>query len=52
MNNKKQDICRICGAVKVKGSKPDFMASGRICVDCYYKIVEPNNPNWGINKKK
>ena len=44
-------ICRECGAIRIKGSKPLFMASGKICCDCYYKIIEPNNPYYGINKK-
>lgn len=45
-------ICRICGAIHIKDSQPDFMASGKICANCYYKHTEPNDPYYGINKPK
>lgn len=55
MNNthirKNKGICRVCGAIRIKGFNPEFIASGCICVDCYYKTVEPNNPIFGINKR-
>jgi hypothetical protein len=56
MNNlherKNKGICRICGAVKVKDSKPEFMASGTICVDCYYKHVEPDNKSFSKKEQQ